>query len=77
MSPHTDLLLAESISADLGEPWVVCQILFMSVHFDWLLEENGGFFIFHFTGTKEVIKIFHFVFKKELIVLWRHDSLLL
>lgn len=30
--------------SDLGEPCAVCQISFMSVHSDWVLEGNVGFF---------------------------------
>lgn len=66
MSPSTDLLLVESISPDLGEPFAVCQISFMSVHFDWLLEGNVGFF-FISLEKNDVIKISNFVFKKELL----------
>lgn len=40
MSPYTDLLLLELISPDFGGLCAVCQISFVSIHFDCLLQRN-------------------------------------
>lgn len=61
MSPYTHLLLVELISIDLGEPCAVCQISFMSIHFDCLLKENVGSFI-SLEKNNDGIKIFNLVF---------------